>query len=107
MRYPSESGHIEVGGVDVGEYLYELKDQEVILVIAPLGRVEELAIICGLCRTPYQDDDCPTCRVEREHAKRLIEERLRKHREEKDRLIGDAEDWLHQRGRGGCQGTSG
>jgi len=26
VRYPSELGDIEVGGIDIGEYLYELKD---------------------------------------------------------------------------------
>jgi len=98
VRYPSESGDIEVGGVDIGEYLYELKDQEVIVIVAPLGPLEELPIICGLCGTPYTDDECPSCRQEREDAKRLIEERLRQDREEKDRLIRDAEDWLGGQG---------
>jgi len=51
-------------------------------------------------------DECLT-NAEREDAKRVIEEGLRRDREEKDRLIGDVEDWLQHRGRGGCQGTSG
>ena len=90
-------GDLEVGGVDVGEFLYELKDQEVMLVIAPIGPVEEPPVICGLCRTPYEGDECPTCRTEREDAKRVIEERLRGDREEKDRLIRDVEEWLDER----------
>jgi hypothetical protein len=94
VRYPSESGGIEVGGVDLGDYFYELKDQEVMLVIAPIGPVQELPIICGLYRTPYEGDGCPTCRQEREDAKRVIEERLRAHRDEKDRLVRDVEKWL-------------
>jgi len=98
VRYPGELGDIELGGVDIGEYLYELKDQEVMLVIAPLGPGAELPIICGLSRTPYKDDECPTCRVEREDAKRVIEERLHHDREEKDRLIRDVEEWLEGRG---------
>ncbi len=96
MRYPSESGGIELGGVDIGEYLYELKDQEVMLIIAPIGPVEELPIICGLCRTPYKDDECPTCKTEREDGKRVIEQRLRHDREQKDRLIRDVEEWLEE-----------
>ena len=76
VRYPSETGDIEVGGVDIGEYLYDLKDQEVMLVIAAIGPVEEPLIHCGLCRTPYEGDECPVCRTEREEAKRVIEERL-------------------------------
>jgi len=97
VRYPSEMGDIEVGGVDIGEYLYELKGQEVVLVKAPIGPVEELPIICGLCATPYSDDECPTCRVEREDARRVIEERLRHDRDEKDGLIRDIKDWLDRR----------
>ena len=71
-----------------------MKDQEIMLVIAPIGPVEEPSIICGLCRTPYEEDECPTCKQEREDAKRVIEERLREDREEKERLIRDLEEWL-------------
>ncbi len=98
MRYPSDMGDIAVGGVDIGEYLYELKDQEVMLVIAPVGPVEEPALICGLCRTPHEGDECPTCRQEREDAKRVIEERLGEDREETYRLISDLEEWLDEEG---------
>ena len=80
--------------MDIGEHLYDLKDQEVMLIIAPIGPVEEPSLICGLCRTPYEGDECPTCRTEREDAKRVIEERLREDRADKDRLIGDVEEWL-------------
>jgi len=68
------------------------------LVIAPLGPVEELPIIRGLCRTPYKDDECPTCRTEREDAKRVIGDRVRQDKEQKDRLIRDVEEWLEGRG---------
>ena len=59
VRYPGKLGDIEVGGVDIGEYLYELKVQEVMLVIAPVGSVEEPPTLCGLCRTAYAGDECP------------------------------------------------
>ena len=42
--------------------------------------------------------ECPTCRTEREDAKRVIEERVRGDREEKDRLIRDVEEWLQEKG---------
>ena len=99
VRYPSNTGDIEVGGVDIGEYLYELKGQEVMVVVAPLGPIDEPPIICGLCGMPYEGTECPTCKAEREAAKRVIEERLHRDREEKDRLIKDAEDWLRKRER--------
>lgn len=86
MRYPGHLGDVDAGGVDIGEYLCELKDQEVMLIIARL--------ICGPCRTPYEGDECPTCRVEREDPKRVTERRLREDREEKERLIADVERYL-------------
>lgn len=97
VRYPSNTGDIEVGGVDIGEYLYELKDQEVMVIVAALGPVGEPPIICGLCHTPYEGRECPTCKAEREEAKKVIEESLRQDREEKDRLMKDVEDWLEER----------
>jgi hypothetical protein len=94
VRYPSRTGDIEVGGVDIGEYLYELKGEEVVVIVAPLGPAEEAPVICGLCGTPYEGEVCPTCKAEREAAKGAIEERLGHDREEKDRLIKDVEEWL-------------
>ena len=98
VRYPSDTGDIGVGEIDLSEYPFELKDQEVLVIIAPIGPVEEPPVICGLCRTPYEGDECPACRTEREDAKRVIEERLREDREEKDRLIDDVEEWLSSQG---------
>ena len=98
VRYPSNTGDIEVGGVDIGEYLYELKGEEVMVIVAPLGPAQEPPVICGLCWTPYDGKECPTCKAEREAAKRVIEERLRQDREEKDRLISDVEEWLEEQG---------
>ena len=40
------------------------------VVIAPLGPVEELPLICGLCGTPYTGDECPTCKAERKTQRR-------------------------------------
>lgn len=97
VRYYSEIGDIAVGAVDIGDYLYELKGQEVVLIVAPLGPVKELPIIRGLCGTPCGDDECPPRRAEREDARRVIEERLRREGEETDRLIGDVEEWLEGR----------
>jgi hypothetical protein len=42
-------------------------------------------------------DETPICTALREQAKRVTEERLSQDREEKDRLIGDVEEWLEQR----------
>ena len=54
-------------------------------------------MICGLRGTPYDRDECPTCRAEREEAKGVIERRLREDRQEKDKLIRDVKEWLEAR----------
>jgi len=77
LTYPSENGGFALGGLELGEYLYELRGQELILIVMPLGQAAKLATICGLCMTPFTGDECPTCREEREEAKRVIERRLR------------------------------
>jgi len=51
VRYPSEMGDIAVGPVDIGEYLYELKGQEVVVIVAPPNPVQEMPTICALCGT--------------------------------------------------------
>ena len=94
--YPGADGGLEVGEVDIDEPLYELKDQEVMVIVAPLGPGEQPPIICGLSGTAYGGKECPACRTEQDEAKRVIEERLRQDREEKDRLIRDLEEWLEE-----------
>lgn len=100
MRWPGELADIELGGLANREYLHELKDQEVIVIDAPLGALVELPIICGLRRAAYHGDECPTCRAEREEATRVIEDTLRQDREEQQRLSGM---WIS--GGGARQGT--
>jgi len=65
-RSPGREGRFDVAEFEIEELLYKLKDQKVVLIIAPLGPTEELPVICGLCGTPYGEDECPTCKKERE-----------------------------------------
>jgi len=51
-----------------------------------------------LCWAPYEGEECPTCKAEREQAKGVIEERLLQDREEREQLIKDVEDWLDEQG---------
>jgi hypothetical protein len=37
VRYPGRGGGFDIGETDLEELLWKLKDQEVVLVIAPLG----------------------------------------------------------------------
>lgn len=84
VRYPGREAGFDVGDVDLKDLLYELRGQEVMIIIAPLGPAPEQATICGLGGTPYDGDECPTCKAEQEEAKRVIEERLRRDREEEE-----------------------
>ncbi len=77
LTYPSENGGFALGDLELDEYLYELRGQDLVLIVLPLGETPKLPLICGLCMTPYSEDECPTCREEREEAKRVIERRLR------------------------------
>ena len=92
------SGIVQTEVIDALDRAEARGEKRVRVIVAPLGPVEEPRIICGLCGTPYDGKECPTCKAEREAAKRVIEERLRQDREEKDRLISDVEEWLEEQG---------
>lgn len=77
LTYPSGNGGFALGDVDLDECLYELRGQELMLMVLPLGEAKPLPTICGLCMTPYTGDECPRCKEERDRAKKVIERRLR------------------------------
>lgn len=77
LTYPSENGGFALGELELDEYLYELRGQELMLIVVRLCEAPKIPTICGLCMTPYTGDECPTCREEREEAKRVIGKRLR------------------------------
>ena len=99
---PAPSGHLyrtrgrRLGGFGGAPLLSDHPGCYRLGAARPVG---ELRIICALCRTPYDEDECPTCREEREAAKSVIEERLRQDSEEKDRIIKDLDKWLEDLGR--------
>jgi len=76
VRYPGRKGSLDVGGVDIEGPLCGLKDEEVLVIVAPLRGAHKVASICRLCGTPYQGGECPACKAERKEAKRDVEERL-------------------------------
>lgn len=47
LRYPSETGGWIVGDVDFCEYLDRYRDQQVMLIIAPLGQAPVASQACG------------------------------------------------------------
>ena len=62
LRYPSETGGWQVGGVDLGEFLEQYRDQQVVLIIAPVGVADPEVVLCGICGFPLNEaDSCPRC----------------------------------------------
>jgi len=76
VRNSGGEGGLHIGDVDIEELLYELKNQEVLVIVAPLRPARALSARCGLCGMPYAGGDCPVCEAEREEAKRVTEESL-------------------------------
>ena len=76
VRYPGRNGGVEVGGVAIEGPLCELRDQDVLVIVAPLGAAPQVRTTCGLCGTPYERGECLACKAKREEAKRVVEERL-------------------------------
>ena len=76
VRYPGREGGLDVGDVEIEGPLCALKDQEVLVIVAPLRPVQKAPAICGQCGTRYEGGECPACSAEREEAKRVVEERL-------------------------------
>jgi hypothetical protein len=69
VRYPGREGGIGIGEPHLEEVLWELRDQEVILIIARLLPTQEAPTVGGLCRIPYEGGQCATCKAEREQAR--------------------------------------
>ena len=76
VRNTGGEGRLHVGDVDVEELLYELKNQEVLVIVAPLRPAHMVATVCGVCKMPYEGGECPLCEAEQEEAKRAAEESL-------------------------------
>ena len=62
LRYPSETGGWQLGGVDLGEFLAQYRDQQVVLIIAPVGPADPEVVLCGICGFPMSEAGrCPRC----------------------------------------------
>ncbi len=76
VRYPGRRGGVDVGEVNIEEPLCGLKDQEVLIIVAPLHTAQEISTICGSCGMRYQGAECPACDTKSEETKRAAEEGL-------------------------------
>jgi hypothetical protein len=62
LRYPSATGGWQLGGVGLGEFLAQYRDQQVTLIIASLGAADPEVVLCGLCGFPVDAAGvCPRC----------------------------------------------
>ena len=90
LHYPSETGGWQLGGVDLGELLTQYRDQEVVLIIAPVSAAEPDVNLCGICGFPTNEAGrCPRCAL----AMRDQAEAFRRE-VEAERLLDDIERFL-------------
>jgi hypothetical protein len=97
LTYPSETGGLQLGDLDLSEYLHKYRDCEITLIIAATGEAEEKPAVCGICGFAMGEvGECPRCKLMNEEAARQIrarqEERAALFREIEDVLRGDDDD---------------
>ena len=49
LRYPSETGGWQLSDLDLSEYLDHYRNQQVIVIIAPVGPAPAHTHTCGIC----------------------------------------------------------
>jgi hypothetical protein len=94
LTYPSETGGLQLGDLDLSEYLHKYRDCEITLIIAATGEAQEKPVVCGICGFAMDEvGECPRCKLMNEEAARQIrarqEERAALFREVEDVLRGD------------------
>jgi hypothetical protein len=91
LTYPSETGGLQLGDLDLSEYLHKYRDCEITLIIAATGEAEEKPVVCGICGFAMDEaGECPRCKLMNEEAARQIRAR----QEERAALFQEVEDVL-------------
>ena len=82
LRYDEQSGNWYLGDVNMTPYLARYRDREVMIVIAPLGKVEAREVphlVCDICGGPLDDmGDCPRCQLHFVQSARQLRERVQR-----------------------------
>jgi hypothetical protein len=82
LRYDEESGNWYLGDVNMTPYLARYRDHEVMVVIAPLGKVEPREtprLVCDICGCALDDmGDCPRCQLHFVQTARQLRERVQR-----------------------------
>lgn len=93
LTYPSETGGLQLGDLDLSEWLHKYRDCEVTIIIAATGEAEKKPIVCGICGFVLDEiGDCPRCRLMNAEAARQIEAR----QEERAALLDEVDDILRE-----------
>ena len=88
LRYPSDSGSWQLGDLDLSEYLDRYRDQQVVVIIAPLGPAPDPTYTCGICGFVMNEvGECPRCKL-------IIEQTAEGWRREGPALIDDVKAFL-------------
>jgi len=95
LRYPSESGGWQLGDLDLSEHLDKYRDQELMVIIASLGKTETERVICGICGFALNDvGGCPRCKLVTDEDAKELKER----QEDREALFREVEEILEQAG---------
>ena len=90
LRYPSETGGWQLGGLDLSAHLSQYRDHEITIIIAATGKAEE-QIFCGICGAALDRvEECPWCKLSNERAAR----RIRARQKEQAALLREVEEIL-------------
>lgn len=97
LTYPSETGGLQLGNLDLSEYLIRYRDCEVTLIIAATGEAEVQPAVCGICGFAMGEArECPRCRLMNQEAARQIEAR----REERSAMMDEVDGILSEQADG-------
>jgi hypothetical protein len=98
LHYDEESGNWYLGDANMAPYLARYRDREVMIVIAPLGKVgarEVPRLECDICGCALDDmGDCPRCQL---HFVQAARRRLQ--RVQREMLFSEIDQIVEQRWR--------
>ena len=87
LRYPGpETGDWEIGSENIPDLLYELRDRQVLLILASIDDGEPVHL-CGICGFVLEKpgDPCPRCALLNEEVGETLDSQ---------RVAESVEDWL-------------
>jgi hypothetical protein len=85
LLFPSGTAKWQLGDVDLDVYLDRFRNQRLMIVVAPLGKVGTEPVTCEICGFELDETDmeCPRCKLVSEYTTDAIETRI----QEREQLI--------------------